>query len=157
MAKRKGKQPSKPKGETRSELWNRYFGKKKKAVAGAADAPAAKVRASTAKYSAAKSKTVEQVVREAMPNKRIVTPSPRADGPRLAPDASTPDLGALHRKYFPSQVPDSVPIAPQATSSRVAGSTGIVLVAPAQATADAEQAQAKAVVVEDGKIVSKQG
>ena len=109
-------------------------------------------------------KSAKQIVAESMPQMQVVEPSRHlADaGPVSPPDAVSPELSALRRKYFGDEEEDTaidtpIILAAQGLAPDSGIDTGIVLVKPKDGSADPARPSTKAVVVADGRIIGRQG
>jgi hypothetical protein len=104
----------------------------------------------------ARSLSAEQVAQKAKPNWKAVAAAPAADNPYRSlrparPDAATPELDVLYRKYFGA---DQVQTTKAKKTTRPKQSKMVVM-EPKNA-ADTSPGR-KTVLVEDGKIVGEQG
>ena len=99
-------------------------------------------------------KTARQIIKEQMPNFRVVRKGAATeDAPTAKPDAVGPDLAALRRKYLGEAV-DAAP--PPDAAARDDGGE-IVIVEPNDDRGRRRGAGPKAVVVSKGKVSGVQG
>ena len=103
-----------------------------------------------------KSMSAEQVAQKAKPNWKPVpaeAADPASDRYRKAePDAQTPELDALYRKYFGAQAED----ARRARKAAPPKQSKLVMMEPKNAS-DARRVGRKVVLVEDGEVIGEQG
>ncbi len=101
--------------------------------------------------------TAEQVAQKAKPNWKPVPANTGQDGNDILPsaaDAQTPELEALHRKYFGAST-EALTSAVRAVKSKPVKKSKMVVMEPKNAV-DARQGR-KTVLVEDGKVIGEQG
>ena len=101
--------------------------------------------------------TAEQVAQKAKPNWQPVPAGEGQDNNEITPsaaDAQTPELEALHRKYFGASA-EAMTSAVPAVDSKPVKSSKMVVMEPKNA-ADSRQGR-KTVLVENGKVIGEQG
>lgn len=105
-------------------------------------------------------KSARQIVQESLPEMQVVGPARHlADAaPASPPDAVSPELSALRKKYFGADAGDSIAISDEDDTPESGIDTGIVLVKPKDdPSSDPARPSTKAVVVADGRIIGRQG